>query len=98
MEIPSNFDMNKVLPILKSFGINPGKLGPDKLERLQNIAGNISEPSQITPEVSRQVLDILGINMRAKESTVVKTGKRIGRNDPCSCGSGMKSKKCCNKN
>lgn len=98
MNIPSDFDMNKILPILKSFGVNPGKLGPDRLERLQNIAGTISDPSQITPELSRQVLDILGINIRAKESPNVRTVKKIGRNDPCTCGSGKKYKKCCNKN
>jgi len=27
----------------------------------------------------------------------VKVGKKIGRNDPCPCGSGMKYKKCCGK-
>ncbi|NLV89137.1 MAG: SEC-C domain-containing protein, partial [Tissierellia bacterium] len=25
----------------------------------------------------------------------VKKGKKIGRNDPCPCGSGKKYKKCC---
>lgn len=28
---------------------------------------------------------------------VVRTAPKIGRNDPCSCGSGMKYKKCCGK-
>lgn len=31
-----------------------------------------------------------------KSKTIVK-GERIGRNDPCSCGSGKKYKKCCGK-
>src|SRR5262249_27031335 len=31
----------------------------------------------------------------AKPQTFVKTGPEIGRNDPCSCGSGKKYKKCC---
>jgi len=31
-----------------------------------------------------------------KSKTVVK-GDKIGRNDPCSCGSGKKYKKCCGK-
>ena len=30
-----------------------------------------------------------------KVETFVKTGPDIGRNDPCSCGSGKKYKKCC---
>ena len=28
---------------------------------------------------------------------VVKKGKKIGRNDPCPCGSGKKYKQCCGK-
>lgn len=32
-----------------------------------------------------------------KSNTIVK-GKKIGRNDPCPCGSGKKYKKCCGAN
>ena len=32
-----------------------------------------------------------------KSNTIVK-GPKIGRNDPCPCGSGKKYKKCCGKN
>jgi hypothetical protein len=35
-----------------------------------------------------------GVNVRPKPITVTK----IGRNDPCSCGSGVKYKKCCGAN
>ena len=28
----------------------------------------------------------------------VKNGEKIGRNDPCPCGSGKKYKNCCGKN
>mgnify|MGYP002524478714 FL=1 len=31
----------------------------------------------------------------AKVETVVHQGPKIGRNDPCPCGSGKKYKKCC---
>lgn len=31
----------------------------------------------------------------SKVETVVHEGPRIGRNDPCPCGSGKKYKKCC---
>jgi hypothetical protein len=31
----------------------------------------------------------------AKQETFVKTGPDLGPNDPCSCGSGKKYKKCC---
>ena len=30
-----------------------------------------------------------------KPMTVVREGAKIGRNDPCPCGSGKKYKKCC---
>lgn len=32
-----------------------------------------------------------------KSGTIVK-GPKVGRNDPCPCGSGKKYKKCCGKN
>ena len=31
----------------------------------------------------------------AVSSTVTRTGERVGRNDPCKCGSGKKYKQCC---
>jgi preprotein translocase subunit SecA len=34
----------------------------------------------------------------ASGGTYVRKGKKIGRNDPCPCGSGKKYKKCCGKN
>ncbi len=33
-----------------------------------------------------------------KNSGTVRKGKKIGRNDPCPCGSGKKYKKCCGRN
>lgn len=30
-------------------------------------------------------------------SKTIKNDKKVGRNDPCTCGSGEKSKKCCGK-
>ena len=35
-------------------------------------------------------------NVRVKTQTVVKEVK-VGRNDPCPCGSGKKYKKCCGR-
>ena len=29
--------------------------------------------------------------------TVVRKGEKVGRNDPCPCGSGLKYKKCCGR-
>ena len=33
----------------------------------------------------------------SKQQTVVREGKKVGRNDPCPCGSGKKYKQCCGK-
>ena len=35
------------------------------------------------------------IGMESKEKSEPDTGKNIGRNDPCPCGSGKKYKNCC---
>ena len=32
-----------------------------------------------------------------KESTTIRKGKKVGRNDPCPCGSGKKYKHCCGR-
>lgn len=33
-----------------------------------------------------------------RESKIVRNENKVGRNDPCPCGSGKKYKKCCGKN
>lgn len=33
-----------------------------------------------------------------KSGTIRREGKKVGRNDPCPCGSGKKYKQCCGKN
>ncbi|MFC1855412.1 preprotein translocase subunit SecA [Thermodesulfobacteriota bacterium] len=39
----------------------------------------------------------LGSGPAPKKQTTVTVGNKIGRNDPCTCGSGKKYKKCCGK-
>ena len=34
---------------------------------------------------------------KEKQSPFMRTGQKIGRNDPCPCGSGKKYKNCCGK-
>lgn len=36
--------------------------------------------------------------LKQKKSGTITRGKKIGRNDPCPCGSGKKYKKCCGAN
>ena len=37
------------------------------------------------------------IQKKYRESIIVRNENKIGRNDPCTCGSGKKYKKCCGK-
>lgn len=37
-------------------------------------------------------------NISTAQKTIVNSSKKIGRNDPCPCGSGLKYKNCCGKN
>jgi len=88
----------KIIPILQQFGISPESLGPERLEKLMSLADIIKNPSDITPEMSRQMLDALGIGPITPKIQKKNTTAKIGRNSPCPCGSGKKHKKCCDKN
>lgn len=57
-------------------------VNPEKMER-KRVAKNISESGGTEPDQPK------------KGKTYVRKGKKIGRNDPCPCGSGKKYKKCC---
>jgi len=90
----------KMLPILQQFGISPENLGPERLEKLMSLASLVKNPSDITPEMSKQILDALGIGVGPVAPKIQKknTNAKIGRNSLCPCGSGKKHKKCCNEN
>ena len=41
--------------------------------------------------------DVFGRQVATSEESFVRSGKKIGRNDPCPCGSGKKYKFCCGR-
>ena len=90
-------EIAKMLPILQQFGISPENLGPERLEKLMSLASLVKSPSDITPEMSRQILDTLGVRPVAPKIQKKNTTPKIGRNSPCPCGSGKKHKKCCDE-
>lgn len=47
--------------------------------------------------VQHELDHLNGKTMFDRQLKPVETGKKIGRNDPCPCGSGKKYKKCCGK-
>ena len=53
---------------------------------------NLKEWEEVLPENKRKE-----ITKEYHESLVFKAAPKIGRNDPCPCGSGKKYKKCCGK-
>ena len=48
-------------------------------------------------ELSWEDEEIEGLIADERAETIVRHGPRVGRNDPCPCGSGKKYKKCCMK-
>ena len=94
-----DLDIRTVLPILQQFGINLDKLGPERLEELMKLCSKIKNPSEITPEISKKLLEIIGVNTRGVSKPIIKSTAKISRNEVCPCGkTGKKYKKCCGFN
>lgn len=49
---------------------------------------------ELTPEFVRSILEYLA-SMRGSVKQIVRTHRKIGRNELCRCGSGIKYKFCC---
>ena len=62
-----------------------------KRERLNVSKADVQNSTEQAIDNSRQQDD-------QPVETVVRDQPKIGRNDPCTCGSGKKYKKCCLKN
>ncbi len=64
------------------------------------LGNNVEQPSAVTLSLKREQvakpLDTAGDGTMSTNRTVVKK-KKVGRNDPCPCGSGKKYKKCCGR-
>ncbi len=60
------------------------------------------KPNPITLAIKREQvakpIEWSGDGTSSSSSKTVKKGKKVGRNDPCPCGSGKKYKKCCGMN
>ena len=58
----------------------------------------IRRDSDVERKQKVQVTATNGASDGSEKAQPVKKGKKVGRNDPCPCGSGLKYKKCCGKN
>ena len=66
-----------------------------------NITGRSMTREELMPPAWDEIFDAEtkhALYLEQKKSGTVVVGKKIGRNDPCPCGSGKKYKKCCGKN
>ena len=72
--------------------IDPEKLYYNMVEAKANWLYELPMWNDILSEERRKEL----YKMQKKSGTIVK-GPKIGRNDPCPCGSGKKYKKCCGR-
>ncbi len=68
---------------------------PDSAQRPQQSQQAVSREVQ---ETMRQQDDAIEASKEKKVETIRNKGPKIGRNDPCPCGSGKKYKNCCGKN
>jgi len=69
-----------------------------RAERPRGNRSNISENHAEYASYNRQNGESTQPGQRpSKPKTVVRTGKKIGRNEPCPCGSGKKYKACCGR-
>ncbi len=72
-----------------------GRISTETLSRLFKVQVRGAEEVKSAPR--RQKISY-NRGERAEERKPASRGKKVGRNDPCPCGSGRKYKKCCGTN
>ena len=87
--------MENIIPILTQFGISPDELSPEKYQEMLNIGAVIKNSNNIDIEITRKIMDILGISTIKKEREKQTKCKKYKRNSLCPCNSNKKYKKCC---
>jgi preprotein translocase subunit SecA len=70
-----------------------------KLFTIEMARESAMEEIQVQQRPQRMVLSHGGNEEAARTATAPKRdgGAKVGRNDPCTCGSGKKYKRCCGK-
>lgn len=58
---------------------------------------HIRTENEIKREQMIQTSESKGTNQTGEPQQPIRKGKKVGRNDPCPCGSGKKYKKCCGR-
>lgn len=82
--------LERLLPLLKEMGLEGEAEELIKAEDARRQATGKDRKSVVADSALKRPETI-----RSDEATVVRIGPKVGRNDPCFCGSGKKYKKCC---
>ena len=78
---------------------NPAVVNVQTQKRLKEVASIFEKNGwkytiELEPDKAE---DITALEMLLNPPKPIRAEKRVGRNAPCPCGSGMKYKKCCGK-
>jgi uncharacterized protein YecA (UPF0149 family) len=92
--------------LLEMFNVIQNNLTEEQLKKLEQLSQKIN-PNNMNQQQSLKIIKDLGIDLkdlqkqarkeRIKNNSDKPKKIKIGRNELCNCGSGKKSKKCCNK-
>lgn len=74
------------------------RIREESLVTLSRIQLLKQKPAEEMPKATRRPMQFSHGNAVEKPETIRREGKKVGRNDPCPCGSGKKYKKCCGSN
>ena len=88
--------------------LNRGQIEVEDPAFLDGLMDHVSRLSLADPRAGQKILGkVIKLKKRIRRSlrdsdpetvtssTVTREGQRVGRNDPCPCGSGRKFKQCC---
>ncbi len=67
---------------------------PEEVQRRRRPVSRVTETKQSATNIGLAAPRAAAIDQRAGKSQPVKVGDKVGRNDPCPCGSGKKYKHC----
>ena len=113
MELPSGLDINQLKDLMESpqarimsdfllfcrekgVAVDEGTLEDPRTQDLQNEWKSTPRDAFDGKTPAEMLEDNPGL-MPAKVETYRREEPRVGRNDPCPCGSGKKYKKCCGR-
>ena len=86
-------EQNHMIPsVFDGAGAIEKIVGDEKVEQLQD---KVDDMQNQVAAGKMQAIDVAEFMRQMRTKPVVRDYKKVGRNDPCPCGSGKKYKNCC---